>query len=101
MRPLHTSEALAPLVWPLHLNETEQSIIWCKKLDLKFWKILRPLHLFSWPLHMALAPLLMALSLALANRKMSLFGCLSCMHVTSWLAKLLVNLIDLDVLTSS
>ena len=40
MRPLHTSEALAPLVWPLHLNETESSILWCLKHDLNIWKIL-------------------------------------------------------------
>jgi len=57
--------------------------IWCKghnlrcKHDLKFLKILRPLHLFSWPLHVALALLLLALALALAPRKMSLFGHLS------------------------
>ena len=44
---------------------------------LKFWKILRPLHLFLWPLHMALALLLVALALALAPRKMLLFGRLS------------------------
>ena len=42
-----------------------------------FWKILRPLHLFSWPLHMALAPLLVALAQALAPEKMNLFSRLS------------------------
>ena len=55
-------------------------LIWCKGLIfclLKFWNILRPLHHFLWPLHMALAPLLVALALALAPRKMLLFGGLS------------------------
>ena len=71
MRPLHTSEALAPFVWPLHLNETEPSIIWCYKHDLKFWEILRPLHLVLWPLHMALAPLLWPLHWPLPQEKCS------------------------------
>ena len=62
-------------------------LIWCKGLIfclLKFWNILRPLHHFLWPLHMALAPLLVALALALAPRKMLLFGHVSSICIYFW-----------------
>ena len=56
-----------------HTNDTQYNLVQGPQLvvqgALKFWKILRPLHLFSWPLHMVLAPLLVALAQALAPEK--------------------------------
>ena len=68
MWPLHTSEALAPLLVALaHIQVALAPI--------SIYRICGPC---TWPLHMALAPLLMALALALAlalaPRKMLLFG---------------------------
>ena len=56
-----------PYLLSLYQNDKQYNLVQGPQLE--FWKILMPLHLFSWPFHIALAPLLMALALALAPEK--------------------------------
>ena len=82
-----------------HTNDKQYNLVQGPQLEvqvtLKFWKILRPLHFFSWPLHVALAPLLVALAQALAPRKLLLFGRLSGMFIP--LRRLKVAILELPL----